>query len=227
MSDENLARKLGPKAPDWVAASLRAVFGAAPYVGALLAEVVSEIIPNQRVDRIANYVLKLEERVSGIERELIRSQLTNENFTDLLEEGFRQAARSLTEERREYIANLIANGITAENVDFIESKHLLKILEEINDVEIIWLRYYLHPTMSGDEDFRQMHEVILTPIVATGGSSEDERVKAILQESYKEHLVRLNLLAHSNIRGSSLHSYEITPLGRLLLAQIGVQLSEE
>ena len=33
---------------------------------------------------------------------------------DLIEEGFVQASRSLSNERREYIANVVANGISDE-----------------------------------------------------------------------------------------------------------------
>ena len=40
----------------------------------------------------------------------------------------RHAARAVTEDRRRYLAALLANGIKSEDVSYIESKHLLKLL---------------------------------------------------------------------------------------------------
>jgi len=73
----------------------------------------------------------------SIEQEFVRSQLTNENFTDLVEEGLRQAARSVSRDRREQIAALIANSLRLQDISYVESKHLLRILGELNEIEII------------------------------------------------------------------------------------------
>ncbi len=61
---------------------------------------------------------------------------------DLIEEGFVQASRSLSNERREYIANVVANGISDEEKNYADSKYILKLLGELNDQEVIWLRFF-------------------------------------------------------------------------------------
>jgi len=224
---------------DYLAMALRGIVGAAPYAGALLAELVGVIIPNQRIDRLVDFVRLLDQRLSFIERD-IQSLLSNEEFADLLEEGLHQVARGITEERRQYIANLIANSISEEEISFVEAKYLMKKLEEINDIEVIWLRYFLVPTISGDEEFRSKHSHILEPIIPTIGASQQEIDKAALQKSYKEHLVQLGLLqynyATARIEGTNvelpelepisgvprIRGYEITSLGKLLLRMIGI-----
>ena len=103
----------------------------------------------------------------------MEQKLKDDDFTDLIEEGFRQAARSLSDERRRYIANLIANGLTSDDVDSSESKHLLRILGEINDIEVVWLRFYREPYMGGDEAFRKTHEKVLKPVAATMAASQE------------------------------------------------------
>ena len=123
--------------------------GAGPFAGSLLSELAGTIIPNQRLDRISKFVLILEGKLSNLEQEFIHSQLVNEKFSDLLEESARQAARSLSDERREYIANLITNSLSRQDIEYNESKHLLKILSELNDIEVVWLWFYLEPTLSG------------------------------------------------------------------------------
>jgi hypothetical protein len=207
-----------------------------PFAGSLLAELAGTIVPNQRIDRIAKFAEALESKLSNLEQDFVRSQLTNEHFTDLLEEGMRQAARSLSDERREYIANLIASSLSSEDIEYIESKHLLRILGEINDIEVIWLRFYLVPTIGGDEEFRRKHESILEPVIATLGAPPEIHEKAALQESYKEHLTQLGLLQHryrTDIKtrtpefdrftgAMEVQGYQITPLGRLLLRHVGL-----
>jgi hypothetical protein len=240
MTEEQKPNQLSPQATDYVSAAARAVLGMVPFAGSLLAELAGTIIPNQRIDRIAKFAETLEHKLSGLEQDFVRSQLTNENFTDLLEEGMRQAARSLTDERREYIANLIANSLSSEDIEYIESKHLLRILEEINDIEIIWLRFYLEPVLDGDEAFRTKHASILEPVMATMADPPKVHDKEALQTSYQERLVQLGLLRHcystdfktkmpefDSFTGAlKIRGYEISLLGRLLLKHIGLAKDE-
>jgi hypothetical protein len=221
---------------DYVAMAAKSIVGAVPFVGSLLVEIVGTTIPNQRTDRIAKFASILEERLSQVEQAHVRAQITNENFTDLIEEAVRQVARSTSDERREHIANLVEEGVKSDDISFIESKHLLRILGEINDIEVIWLRFYQNPMMSGDSEFRAKHEQILRPIRTHLGSPQADVDKSTLNNSYKEHLVRLGLLKESFKVDSKTkmpsfdsrtgapqhHGYSLTRFGRLLLRQIGL-----
>jgi hypothetical protein len=192
-------------------------------------------------DRIAKFAAALDARLAALDQEFVRSKLTDENFTDLVEDGLRQAARSLSDERREYIASIIANGLSSEQIEFAESKHLLKILGEINDVEVIWLRFYLVATIGGDKDYREKHESVLKPAIACIGAPQEDLDKSALQESYKEHLGQIGLLEcryDTDIRtrqpvfdsftgGLKVRGYQITLLGKLLLRHIGLANDEE
>jgi len=237
MNDEIKDNELKQKTVDYVAGAANAGLGAIPFVGSLLVEVAGFIIPNQRIDRIVKFAEKLQERISNIEEDFIRSQLIDESFTDLLEEGIRQAARSLTEDRREYLASIISNSLSQEEISNIESKHLMMILNELNDIEIIWLRFYLVPTHTGDEEFRSLHKLILDPVMAHINDPSYVLDQAAIQDNYVHHLSRLNLLIPkyqtSNEDQSSvfddftgaqeIQGYEITQLGKLLLRFIGFE----
>jgi hypothetical protein len=235
-NSEETSNELTNKPIDYVTSAIKGTLGAVPFAGSLLAELAGTVIPNQRLDRIAKFVVILEVKLSNLEQEFIHSQLTNENFSDLLEEGARQVAHSLSDERREYIASLISNSLSQRDIEYIESKHLLRILGELNDIEVVWLRFYLEPTLGGDEEFRDKHENILTPIMATLSDPPSVVDKEALQDSYKEHLSQLGLLQPRYKTDSKTHlpefdrftgglkirGYDITPLGRLLLKQIGL-----
>lgn len=219
---------------DYVTSAARAVLGTVPFVGSLLAELAGTVIPNQRIDRMVKFAQALEHRLSNLEEEFIHSQISNEQFTDLLEEGLRQSARSLTDERRDYIASVIANSLSSQDIEYIESKHLLRILGEINDIEVVWLRFYLDRSINNDNNFRERHQNLLQPLVTSMTSSQEEFDKEALQKSYKEHLTQLGLLKHlykvdpktkalkyNAFTGApEVTNYDVTPLGKLLLRQI-------
>jgi len=223
---------------DYVTSAAKAVLGTVPFIGSLLVELAGTVIPNQRVDRIAKFAQVLKHGLSNLEEEFIRLQLSNEQFTDLLEEGLRQSARSLTDERRDYIASIIANSLSSQDIEYIESKHLLRILDEINDIEVVWLRSYLGRSTNSGNEFREMHQNLLQPLATSTRSSQKEFDKEALQQSYKEHLMQLGLLKHrytvdsktkspkynSSTGAPEVSSYDITSLGKLLLRQIGFNL---
>lgn len=214
----------------------KSVLGITPAAGPFLSELVGNIVPNQRIDRLSKYVKILNKRIDSIESEKLECIKNDEHFIDLIEEGFYQASRALSNERRVYIVSIIINGINDEKIEFQESKLLMKILEELNDLEIIWLRYYIDPIMNSDSAFRDTHKKILAPIPAYIGSDKETLQKSALQNSYKTHLERLGLISGriridktTKVPEFNLHSgkpkisvTETTRLGKMLLEQIGL-----
>lgn len=79
----------------------------------------------------------------------------------MFEESFIQASRALSDERRQYIASIVENGLTGDEITYAESKYLMNLLEEINDIEVIWLRYYFDQRGGSDEEFRKKHDEVL------------------------------------------------------------------
>jgi len=241
MSDDNSTDRLSTKTPDYVLAAARAALGAVPFAGSLLAEIAGSIIPNQRIERIVDFAKELESRLSELDRSLVRSHLTDENSTDLMEEALRQVARSVSQERRARIAALIANGLKPDDVSFVESKHLLRILGETNDIEVIRLTSHLFETMGSGKEYWEKHKDVLDSVAPTMGSSQRELDTATLQDSYDEHLARLGLLnARHNVdpRTNQLvvdrftgelevRGYKLSSLGRLLLKQLGIEVDDE
>lgn len=220
---------------DYVTTAAKGALGAVPFVGSLLAELAGNVIPNQRIDRITKFALLLESRLGELERATLHARMATPEGADLLEEGIRQAASSLSDERREYIASLIANGISGSDITDQESKHLLRILGELNDVEIIWLRFYADAAIGEDEDFRQKHAAVLDTEPAYMGSPQSMHDKNSLAKSYKLHLARLGLLQERlavdqktkllkiDSQGrTEIKGYTLSSLGRLMLRSIGL-----
>jgi len=221
---------------DLAVAFSKGVLGAIPIIGPLMAEIVGHVIPNQRLDRLEKFLLILEERVKDVDSEVLKKRFGKEEFIDLLEDGMIHASRALSDERKEYIASVIENGIKEENLDAIQKKLILNLLAELNDAEIIMLQSYgIHPNERNE--YFEKHKNVLTPPQATLGSSPDVIDDKAIYDAQKSHLERLGLLRRrfkKPRRGElpefddktgmvKAQGYEITSLGRLLLRNIGLK----
>lgn len=221
------------------AAVTKGVLGAIPVLGPLVAEVVGTFIPNRRLERIEGFLKILETEVRDLSHERLRSRFEEPGFVDVFEEGVHQAARALSNERLGYLAALVAAGLAEDDVKALETKHLLGLLGELNDVEVIILRSHaVHPQR--DEEFWKRHDSILRPRPVHTGSTREELDQAAVYRSYRDHLERLGLFRATyrvprkgetpefdeqtgTLKG---RSAQITPLGRLLLRRIGLLSSE-
>jgi hypothetical protein len=210
--------------------TLKSALGMIPLAGPFLSEIAGSIIPNQKVDRLIMFAAELDKRLSGLEdKAQLKQVIQNEEFTDLVEEGMRQASRSLSDERREYLAALIANSIGSKEIEHHESKHLMRILGELNDIEVIWLRSFIsHGYSYGiDMAFREANKAVLEQYMHAD-EGDKQKISTLIQ-SYKEHLASLGLLERKveikeSRNGSTVSTtdYTITMLGRMLLLEIGL-----
>ncbi|WP_371325032.1 hypothetical protein VX159_05815 [Dechloromonas sp. ZY10] len=234
-TNDNLPTPIQANAVDYVTAGAKAILSAIPFAGSLLAEIAGSIIPRQRVDRIADFASKLEQRIEHLEKGSVTAALNDEEFTDLSEEALRQASRATTSERREYLATLLATSLSSDAISYAETKHLMRLLGELSDVEVIWLRFYAVPTTGRDQEFRELHKNVLHPKSAHLGSSEDEVDAEAIQKSYRDHLIRLGLVSAEIAKDRDgapefdrfsgnfkVKCHQASRLGLLLLKQIGL-----
>lgn len=229
---------LGLKSSDIITSTLKSAAGAVPGIGSLLSELIGNVIPHQRIDRLEKFVKILDEKLSLFKDE-ISSSFEDDECVRLFEEGFYQASRATSDERRGYIASVLVNGLGNDQIKYNESRYLMNILDGLTDIEIIWLRSYLVPTLGGDEEFREKHMEILSRVFVAIGSSEYIKDKGALQDSYMIHLKNLGLIkshikkdrddnpVFNKITGEpELSSTYITTLGLLLLRHIGFDQSK-
>lgn len=222
---------------DHAALIAKGTVGAIPYLGGIAAEIIGTLIPNQRIDRIVRFLEKLDLRLGDLESERVKAKLRQSNVIDLVEDSFHQAARALSDERLIYLAALLAGGITDDLISCEETKRLLGILGEINDVEVVILASHdISKHHQRDPGFWQRNGAALAPRAPHSGSSEKEMDEAAIHNSYKQHLVQLQLLTPSfpSVRRGEVPefdqatgmikapSYGLTWLGRLLLRRIAM-----
>ena len=221
------------KKRDLIASALKGVCGTLPIVGPSIAEIIGYVIPSQRIDRIASLLKALESKVDPEQKARIEAKMLEEKSVDLMEDGFLQTARALSEERIEYIASLLKNSLTDEDLEQSAYKRLLFLLGEINDIEVIILKSY---SIYGAEhqEFWENHKEVLAVPAAYLGASQEEIDKHAIYETYKANLAHLGLIRirfKKPKRGEvpefdektgmvKASGYNITSLGRLLLRSI-------
>jgi hypothetical protein len=225
----------GTNKTDIAVAIGRGVIGAVPFVGPLIAEVMSVLIPNQRIDRWTRFIEWLDQKVAGLEQQRVQQEFSRPEFIDLLEDGFVHASRALSDERLEYLASLLKNSLSEQQLSYLESKRLLALLSELNDMEVIILAScHWDNTSHANPSFWERHEEVLRPHAADLGSPDHEIDEAAIYDSYRQHLTRLGLLKphfrtprqgqppEFDEQTGTLKAtgHEITRLGELLLRQI-------
>lgn len=140
-----------------------------------------------------DYVRRLNERFSNLEEPELTERFKNPENVDLFEEGAWQSARALSDEWREYIASVVANGISGDETKRIESRRILTLLREIDDTQIICLTWHLHKYIR-DEAFFERHRTALEPIVTHVGSDRATFDAEAVRKSAHAQLLRLGLL---------------------------------
>jgi hypothetical protein len=201
---------------DHFVSAVQASLGAVPGIGPIVAGIVTSVIPRQRLDRVVDVVRILRDQLSGLQQDFVRERMLREEFTDLLEDALPQAGRASTEERKAYIAALLKNSLTSDDLAHEQEKLLLSLLGQLSDPELIILGWYGTEYVGdqADEYFERHEEVLYAPMLETNAFDEEIRDAAI-KEAYRAKLRRLGLARPG--RGTL---DQITDLGRLLLREI-------
>ena len=233
-AEELLPDVLRDNGNDHLTASAKAVLGAVPFAGSLLAELAGVAIPNQRIDRVSRFAAELDRRLAGVEEEIVKKKWDEDEFLDLAEEVVRQAARATSEERIQYLALVLVKAMTDESVKDNERRHLLRILGDINDVEVVWLAHYASVYVQGIDKFRDTHGEILEQKTYAEFDSDRARLQwSAMRDSYKYHLLNLGLLERElrvnrdnspeidHVSRDFRYNYSVSTLGLLLLEMIG------
>ena len=232
--EDSLPQELRNTGVDHLTVSARAVLGMVPVVGSLISELVGVSIPRQRMDRVVKFAALLEHRLVKLESDTATAKWQEDRFLELAEEVVRQAARATSDQRREYLAAVISTEMTQEQLKESDSRHLLRILGELNDTEVVWLRHYAGNSISEWEEFSELHREVLEQKPYADYPSDEERLAAsTLRDSYLSHLAQLALLdeqlviGHGNLPelewgGKKFRKhYGISSLGMMLLEMIG------
>jgi hypothetical protein len=207
---------------DLAAKTIKMALGLAPG-GGLLAEFLTEFIPRQRIDRLQDFTEQLAARLEGVEDAFRARVQESAAYSSLVEQASLGAVRSASSRRRGDFAELLRTGLTLDDAAVIEHEALLRLLERLNDAQVLVLMSYgsFRQQYAGSPELKAFiaaHPGVFDIEAPTFGSSdEDAERRWTMREHYESELKTLGLLRGQ--QGS--REPEITALGRLLLKSIG------
>lgn len=192
---------------------------AVPLVGGIVSELMTEIIPELRFDRVVAYIRELDEELRRIDVNLqnLERNLRTEQGVDVFEEGLFQASMSVSPDRKRRLARLVARSLGGEEVEYEQARSLLNLYRNLTDPEIIWLLFYsMNPTIGRGphSDWVEQHPEVLKFISKELGAPQEQHERAAIQDLWKDNLKRYGLIHTEGM------SMSISMLGRVLVRHI-------
>lgn len=229
---DDQAAILRPNANDRVAQGLLALTSivdqAVPGAGSFFGALVGEVIPGQRLERLAEYATRLarrlrlnEDRVDDLHSRFEQvARNLDEQQRALFEDGAVAATRATSTERIEHIARVVSEGINGNSATASERRRFLNLLNELSDEDVVVL---VSKTWSKgrDPDFRKRHQALLEPIGAHMSSPRSEHDREVLRKHRTARLVRLGVLEEKQKARGGI-DIGISPLGNYVLRRLEI-----
>lgn len=224
-------KELKTNSTDIITSWVSAVVGMIPVVGGVVSELVQNLIPNQRQDRIVKFIESLSNELDKIKFDIaeLRQKFENVKYGTFTYDCLKSVVNNVYDEKIEYYKKLCLNAITEDEKNLIHCERILKILEQLDYYEILYLIFYEKCNTIGPSEMRQslydkLGFDILQPSYYIGMQIEQRD-----EETYKQ--ITLNNLCNTGLLDMEVKynssgrnprtTYKITTLGRLVLRKIG------
>lgn len=223
--------ELNTNAPDIIVSGVSAAVGIIPVAGGFLSEIVQNVIPNQREDRIINFISELSDKLEEMKFSLkeLKQKFENQKYGTFTYNCLRNVVNDVYDEKIKYYKNLCINAITNDEKNLIHCERILKILSELDYFEILYLQFYSDCIVGGTETMKSVINKLGFDILQPNyylSMDETERD----EETYKQ--ITLNNLCNTGLLSKEVKlvgntkrehvSYKITSLGRLILKKIDI-----
>src|SRR5262249_3588788 len=211
---------------DMFASGVRVALSAWVPFGGIIGEFVTQLVPRRRLDRLQGFIEGLNERVGSLEDEFRARLVQSPAYSAPLEEACLAAVRSPSDRRRTELAEVLRTGLSHSDADLAGHHALLRLLDGLNDAQIIILMGYgsFGQTMVNPErdTFFEKHPGIFAVERPSYGDDDPKESAWALRNHYEDELIARGLLRDMEGFVKPQHKrLEITYLGRLLLEAIG------
>lgn len=210
---------------DVIVSALRTALSVAGPMGAIVGEFLTQLVPDQRMDRLQDFVERLDDRLTSLEDKFKARLHQSPVYAAFTEQVMVAAVRTPSRERHRDLAELLRTGLTKSDADLVRHQTLLTLLDRLNNVQIIILVGYGDFADPGGPDrlkFFETHRDAF-PEPSAMNSTADEAVAWDMYRHYESELLRVGLLreVESVAKASTRGRLVITPIGKLLLEAIG------
>lgn len=164
---EKKIESLENNSTDKIASVFRSLVGLIPNFDSLASELISWLIPNQRIDRVCEFIKQLSRQVSKLEdsqKLWIKKLKTDKNNLLLFELSARYSMETNSNIKHHCYAEFIFNAIENKKLEDSRNEKLLRALSELTEEEIILLISFSQPKVLGyTSEFDEKYEEIIMP----------------------------------------------------------------
>jgi hypothetical protein len=168
-------------------------YGVDPYVAGLAAFSFEEMFERSR-EGLFGTLRMMNAACADLSEDELLARTRNATFGELFDAVLPSAMQAHTEERRRQLANILEAGIRADEQTTRRLVVIARLLEEVDEVGILWLEWYSPSEREPDE--AKAHEkysaLQVAPLMMN--ASHEEWVKHHLAHASRERLVSLRLL---------------------------------
>lgn len=203
-----------------------------PVGASFLTDVIFSFVPNQREDRITDFLRELSEQFDNYQEKVenlenrIKIIENDKGQLYLLELGFQFAAETDSTFLHHCYAYYIFNNLNNKTMDDIQREKILKVIAELNEYEIVHLLNFLYPSYIGNvSDFYKRFQSVLMPRERYLGAPDDAQEFNAFYDYYKVSLEQKGLIigkieAKNGTLNFDKKIYSITAFGRIVAEAI-------
>jgi len=246
MQNKTVIERLSPEDLDtnWVDRTkgiLTSISGCIPIIGPVIQELFSSIIPNQRLNRIVEFLKQLDQdfqEIGKTQRE-IEQILSNPENSSLLYKACMGCADALSNEKIESFKNIFIYGLR-KNIDFPKARAeaFLNLLTRLTDMELQLLKYFqlTHSETWGDQEAQRYLSTLGLKAVYKSENpnyEDDEDSLVRIKELSLNNLIYYGLIIENEIREGRLKidfpldvdGCFLSPIGELFISAITFDVS--
>lgn len=214
---------------DLAASTIRVALGLAGPLGSIMAEFLTQFVPQQRLDRLQDFVEQLDAQLGDLREEFRAKQQTSAGYSALVEQATSAAVQTPSADRRRDLAALLRTGLREDDAELLHHLAILQLLDRVNEAQILMLmsRANFRGTF-GDEElmaFHRTHSGVfdIEPLAMSDDPDSAKGRAYYMDRYYINELVQLGLLedVEGMVKSAGPRNVRITGMGLLLLKAIG------
>lgn len=143
---------------------IKAVLASFP-VGASVASLITDYIPNSKLKRLEEFILKIADDLKRLGEKIEQKYITTDEFAYMIEQSFRGVAENYQQEKIEAFRGILLNSAIHQDVAQEEKEFFLSLVNSLSIVHMKILKFLAFP-------YEYLEEQGISPQTVRGGFRE-------------------------------------------------------
>ena len=192
-----------------------------PFIGTGITEVINYFIPDNRRERVVDFIKQLADYVSKHDKQIMELQQwlekikTDKKSALLFETAIFYSMQTESQMKHHCYAFYVFNAIENSSISDIQKEHVLRTISLLNETEILLLIYLGQDgALFEDSDFHKKYADYIDRHSSCG--DEDDKIFNAMQDSYLNNLVAYGISAAKDDPKKGSSSFYLLPYGHIV-----------